>query len=137
MNSTLENEICHINSDISFIVLYYHFLCRWNDRIKKFRLLQRWKLKHLPGNVSLHVGKDRDTPAIMVSQPGCSYALLHVGWVRLSCLSLKEGLYYYFPWILWCFESNCIVIVSVCSIYFCIEISCRWFPHLWRILQWW
>nr|CAB3257097.1 integrin-alpha FG-GAP repeat-containing protein 2 [Phallusia mammillata] len=53
---------------------------RWNDRLKKFSLLQRWKLKHLLGNVSLHVGTNNEKPTIMVSQPGCQFSLLHVGW---------------------------------------------------------
>uniref|UniRef100_H2Y6M6 Integrin alpha FG-GAP repeat containing 2 n=1 Tax=Ciona savignyi TaxID=51511 RepID=H2Y6M6_CIOSA len=53
---------------------------RWNVKHKRLVRLQRWKLRHLAGNISVHVGSDEGVPSIIVSQPGCSYAVLLINW---------------------------------------------------------
>nr|XP_002132127.1 KICSTOR complex protein ITFG2 [Ciona intestinalis] len=53
---------------------------RWNSKHKRFTILQRWTLRQLVGNISIHVSSDEGVPSIIVSQPGCSYAVLSINW---------------------------------------------------------
>lgn len=41
----------------------------------ELRMLQIWRLQHFAGNIAIHCGVNQQT-SIMVSQPGCSYAVL-------------------------------------------------------------
>ncbi|XP_076817986.1 KICSTOR complex protein ITFG2-like [Clavelina lepadiformis] len=63
---------CHSDQSVSAY--------RWHEKEKKFILLQRWRLRNLAGNVTLHNASEKGRPTIMVSQPGCSYAILSVDW---------------------------------------------------------
>ena len=64
--------------------------CRWDDAKEKLSMLQVWRLEHFGGNVAIHGGVNQQT-SIIVSQPGCSYAVLRIDdWVGFIALN-KDG----------------------------------------------
>lgn len=79
------SNACHVlladvNRDDKFELLVSHSDCHvsaysWDEKKDKLRTLQAWRLQHFAGNIAIHGGVNQHT-SVMVSQPGCSYAVL-------------------------------------------------------------
>jgi len=71
-----------INKNGKLELLVSHSDCyvsayRWNEKKCKLQTLQIWRLQYFAGNIAIHCGENEQAK-LMVSQPGCSYAVLRI-----------------------------------------------------------